>query len=984
MSVNLGTAYAEIKLKSDGFSSGIKQAQADLDAFKAKTKLVADGFSAVGAGVTKMGTSLTAAVTAPIAGLATAAVKTTATFDQSMSKVQALSGATGKDFDALRAKAIEMGAKTAFSASEAADAMGYMGLAGWKTQEMMDGLPGILDLAAASQMDLAQASDMVTDFLSAFGLEAKDATNMANEMAYAQANSNTSTQQLGDAFGNCAAQMHTAGQSMETTTALLEAMANQGTKGSEAGTALSATIRDLTQKMTNYSDQEELAKASADGLVSSTGDMNDLLGRNAIQIGKVLIPVSDLNGNFRNLIDIMGDVEKATDGLGSAEKSSALMQTFTARSIKAVSQVLTEGTGNLKSYEEALYHVDGAAGDMSETMLQNLNGQLTILKSTIETLMIQIGDILMPTISKIVERIRQMVEYFTQLDDAQKKQIVKWAAIAAAVGPVLLIFGKLLGSVGSLIKTATAIGGWASGIAKAFGLIGTSSAGVGASLSAIATAAAPILAVVAAVAALGVAMKALYDQNGAFKQSVDNLISSTKKRLSGLMQDAQKMINFVKEKVFGIFDKLKSSFDLSGLDKAMGGLVDAAGKLMEALEPIGKFIVEILGFLAIQIVPVLTLVIGAINGIVHALAPMIQTIKSVINIVTDVINIITGLIRGLITGDFTKLKNAVASLAKDIISLVKNLVDIVFQFIIGFVQGVVATIDTFTGGMITKIVGFFESLWKTISNFFTVTIPQAFDTFVNSILPQFIDNAKNFFDKLPYNLGYALGIALTKLKEWGSNALSWVREAIPTIIESISKFFSELPGKVQKWLLEAINKVKTWGRSMKTSATEIGQSFVTSLVNLIATLPAKIWSWISKIPSKILEAKGSMSNAGAGLFNSLWDGMKSIWSKIESWFRGVLDAVRDFARRIMEGMSDAEEASEGSHADGLAYVPYNGYRATLHEGERVLTKNEAAAYNSGGNGGGNTFNFYSPKALNPYEANRLFEETVRKMDEGFD
>jgi len=982
MSVNLGTAYAEIKVKTKGFSQGLKQAQADLDAFKAKTKLVADGFSAVGAGATKMGKSLTAAVTAPIAGLATAAVKTTATFDQSMSKVQALSGATGKDFDALRAKAIEMGAKTAFSASEAADAMGYMGLAGWKTQEMMDGLPGILDLAAASQMDLAQASDMVTDFLSAFGLEAKDATNMANEMAYAQANSNTSTQQLGDAFGNCAAQMHTAGQSMETTTALLEAMANQGTKGSEAGTALSATIRDLTQRMTNFSDQEELAKASADGLVSSTGNINDLLGRNAIQIGKVLIPVSDLNGNFRNLIDIMGDVEKATDGLGSAEKSSALMQTFTARSIKAVSQVLTEGTGNLKSYEEALYHVDGAAGDMSETMLQNLNGQLTILKSTIETLMIQIGDILMPTISKIVERIRQMVEYFTKLDDAQKKQIVKWAAIAAAVGPVLLIFGKLLKSVGSLIKTARAIGGWASGIAKAFGLIGTSSAGVGASLSAIATAAAPILAVVAAVAALGVAVKALYDQNGAFKQSIDNLVNSAKKRLSGLMQDAQKMVNFVKEKVF---DKLKSSFDLSGLDKAMGGLVDAAGKLMEALEPIGKFIVEVLLVpLAVQLVPVLTSVIGIINGIVRALVPLIQAIKSVINIVTDVVNIITGLIKGLITGDFTKLKNAVASLAKDIISLVKNLVDIVFQFIIGFVQGVVTTIDTFTGGMITKIAGFFESLWKTISNFFTVTIPQAFDTFVNSTLPQFIDNAKNFFDKLPYNLGYALGTALVKLKEWGSNALSWVREAIPTIIESISKFFSELPGKVQKWLLEAINKIKTWGRSMKTSATEIGQSFVTSLVNLIATLPAKIWSWISKIPSKILEAKSSMNSAGTGLFNSLWDGMKSIWSKIENWFRGVLDAVRDFARRIMEGMSDAEEASEGSHADGLAYVPYNGYRATLHEGERVLTKNEAAAYNSGGNGGGNTFNFYSPKALNPYEANRLFEETVRKMDEGFD
>lgn len=241
----------------------------------------------VGKAMTSVGSTLTKSLTVPIAALGAASIKTTADFDESMSKVQALSGATGKDFDALRNKAREMGATTKYSAVEASESLGFMALAGWDTQQMLDGVDGVMNLAAASGMDLAEASDLVTDYLSAFGLEAKDSARMADQLAYAQAHSHTTTTQLGDAFGNSAAQMHTAGQSMETTTAILEAFANQGLKGSEAGTALSAMMRDITQKM-------------EDG---------------KIQIGDTNVAVMDQNGNFRNLVDILADVEKATDGI---------------------------------------------------------------------------------------------------------------------------------------------------------------------------------------------------------------------------------------------------------------------------------------------------------------------------------------------------------------------------------------------------------------------------------------------------------------------------------------------------------------------------------------------------------------------------------------------------------------------------------------------------------------------------------------------
>lgn len=387
---------------------------------------------AVGKKISSVGSGMTKGVTAPIVAAAAAAVKVTADFDTSMSKVRALSGATGDEFEALRNKAREMGSTTQYSASEAADALSYMALAGWDTQQMMGGLDGVLNLAAASGMDLAQASDMVTDYLSAFGLQASDATRMADELAYAQANSNTTTQQLGDAFGNTAAQMHTAGQSMETTTAILEAFANQGLKGSEAGTALSAMVRDITQHM-------------EDG---------------AIKIGDTTIQVQDANGNFRNMIDILADVEKATDGMGSAEKSAALMTTFTARSVKGVSMALTEGTDNIRGYEEELGNAGGTAKEMAETMQDNLTGQLTKLKSAVQELGISFGDILVPKIRTAVDWVQKQVDKFNRLDSSTKENIVKFGMFAAAAGPVLLVTGKMVEATGKMVTAGGKVVEW--------------------------------------------------------------------------------------------------------------------------------------------------------------------------------------------------------------------------------------------------------------------------------------------------------------------------------------------------------------------------------------------------------------------------------------------------------------------------------------------------------------------------------------------
>lgn len=316
------------------------------------------------------------------------------TFEASMSKVEALSGASGAQLEALSDKAKELGASTQYSASQVADAFGYMSLAGWKTEDMLQGIDGVLNLAAASGMDLATASDMVTDFLSAFGLTAADAGHMVDMLAYAQANSNTTTQQLGDAFGNCAANMNAAGQDMETTTAVLEAFANQGIKGSEAGTKLSAIMRDITAKM-------------KDG---------------KIQIGDTAVAVTDANGNFRDLTDILMDVESATNGMGDAEKAAALSATFTSRSVGGLNMILNEGVGNIASYEQALRNSDGAAKDMAATMQDNLQGKVAGFKSALEGLGIYIYNQIATPLGNAVDVVTRVIQGITSALSTEKDE----------------------------------------------------------------------------------------------------------------------------------------------------------------------------------------------------------------------------------------------------------------------------------------------------------------------------------------------------------------------------------------------------------------------------------------------------------------------------------------------------------------------------------------------------------------------------------
>ena len=383
----MGSAFSEAANSADDLSDSASRASESVDDLADATGDLgegADGMDSLAGQVDDAGNSMeeasakainfsgalktlfavvsAAAIMGQVKDFASDSVELGKNYTSVMSEVEAISGASSSDLAMMEGAAREYGATTVFSASEAAEALKYMSLAGWDAQQSTSALGGVLNLAAASGMGLGEASDMVTDYLSAFGMEASKSTYFADMLAYAQSNSNTTAAQLGEAYKNSAANMHAAGQDVETTTSLLEAMANQGRKGSEAGTTLGAMMRDVTAKM-------------EDG---------------AIKIGDTSIAVQDASGNFRDMTDILTEVGEATEGMGSAQRAAALSSVFTDDSIKGVNMVLAEGMDKVAGYEEALRSATGASEDMAETMNDNLTGDMANMNSAYEEMQLQV------------------------------------------------------------------------------------------------------------------------------------------------------------------------------------------------------------------------------------------------------------------------------------------------------------------------------------------------------------------------------------------------------------------------------------------------------------------------------------------------------------------------------------------------------------------------------------------------------------------
>lgn len=426
MAVDVGSAIGYLDLDISGFMKGLETALNQTEASKNKIEALGTKVSGVGNKLESVGSKLTKKVTVPIVGLGTAAVTTTANFESAMSKVSAISGATGTDLVDLSEKAKEMGATTKFSASEAAEAFQYMAMAGWKTEDMLYGIEGVLNLAAASGEDLATTSDIVTDALTAFGLTAADTARFSNVLAAASSNANTNVSMMGETFKYAAPIAGALGYSIEDTAEAIGLMANSGIKGSQAGT----TLRNIMTKLS--------------GEIEICGE----------QLGEFTIQTTNSDGSMRDFNDILADCRTAFSQLSEAEQASVASSLVGQEAMSGFLALMNAAPQDIAKLRDAIDGANdgmGAAAEMAKTMQDNLTGQLTILKSTLEGLAISFGELMLPVIKDVVSGLQNLLTWINNLDEGQKKTIITIATIVAVVGPVLLVLGKLVSGVGSVI-----------------------------------------------------------------------------------------------------------------------------------------------------------------------------------------------------------------------------------------------------------------------------------------------------------------------------------------------------------------------------------------------------------------------------------------------------------------------------------------------------------------------------------------------------
>ena len=481
---------------------------------------VGERFQEVGGKITAAGQTLMP-LSLAAAGLGAAAIKTTADFDEAMSKVSAISGATGDDFDKLRAKAREMGAETKFSATESAQAFTYMAMAGWDTEKMLNGISGVMSLAAADGLDLATTSDIVTDAMTAFGLKAEEAEHFADVLAKTSSSANTNVSMLGESFKYVAPLAGTLGYSVEDTSVALGLMANAGIKGSQAGTSLKTALANLSKPSKNMialMNKYDISLQNSDGSMKSLSEVMDMLRTNLAVTSEeqrkanyasyeAELRAAGLSHKLDNLTEAekqktlqefkgIGILESATqaemkylakqelgislskertltheeyyqmslslgrkalDGIDQAQQAAAASTLFGKEAMAGMLNIVNASEEDYNKLTEAIANADGTAKSMADTMQQNLNGQLTILKSGLEEAAISIGDALMPLIQGLVAAVQGWVTWFNSLNDTTKSMIAIIGLLVAALAPLLVVIGTLITSVGTIMTAIPAM-----------------------------------------------------------------------------------------------------------------------------------------------------------------------------------------------------------------------------------------------------------------------------------------------------------------------------------------------------------------------------------------------------------------------------------------------------------------------------------------------------------------------------------------------
>ena len=799
-------------------------------------------------------------------------------FTSTMSEVSAISGATGEDFEKLEACAREYGATTVFSASNAAEALKYMSLAGWDADQSTSALGGVLNLAAASGMELGAASDMVTDYLSAFAMEAGDAAYFADLLSYAQSHSNTTAEALGEAYKNCAANLNAAGQDVETVTSLLEGMANQGYKGSEAGTAMAAIMRDITNGM-------------KDG---------------AIKIGETSVAVMDAQGNFRDLTDILTEVEAATNGMGDAERAVALSSTFTADSTKGLNLILNEGMDNIAGYEEELRGASGSAEEMANIMNDNLSGDVAAMNSAFEELGLKIYDALESKLRAGVQFITNgVIPAIEWLGGHIPEVTIAVSGLGAVIAAMNwgTISSKIAMVKGALVKLAAALG----------------------------DVSLPAIAIIAVITAVALAFTNLWKNNEEFRNKITAIWDGIKAKFDEFGQ--------------GIVDRLNAlGFEFEDITEVMKAVWDG---FCEVLAPIFEGVFQQISNILNEALDILTGLFDIFAGIFTGDWDMVwQGVQEVFGAVWDFvvatfenwISTFTSLadtVLGWFGTDwetvwtnvktfFSDTWNAISSFFSGILTGIKTFFTDTWNAIVSFFSGILSGIYSSVTGTMTEIhdtftniwdsiTGFLSGAWETIKNIVTVGIMAVKEiisaAFQIITLPfRFIwENCKDTVLSIWETIKSVIGEKIDAVKEkitTVTTAISNVASAAWNAISSTaSSLWEGIKGTIGSKIDAAKEKVSTATSAITSVASSAWSSVSSTASSLWNTISSTVSSKISAASSAVSSATSTITSVASSAWSSVSSAASSKWESVRSTISSKLSSAQSTVSSLMSGIT---------------------------------------------------------------------------------
>lgn len=787
-------------------------------------KMESVGNSIAGAGKKMMG------ITTIIGGVGIAAVKTAADFDSAMSQVAAVSGATGDDFDALRDKAREMGAKTKFSATEAAEAMNYMAMAGWKTGDMLDGIEGVMNLAAASGEDLATTSDIVTDALTAFGLTAKDSGHFADILAAASSNANTNVSMMGETFKYCAPIAGALGFSAEDTAEAIGLMANAGIKSTQAGTALRTIMNNLS------------------------GDIK-ISGK---AIGDVTIATTNADGSMRSLSDILGDCRTAFGNLTESEKAQTAESLVGKNAMSGFLALMNAAPADVDKLSGAIANCDGVSEKMATTMQDNLAGQLTILKSQLQELAISFGDILMPAIRSIISKLQGFVDKLNGMDEGTKRTIVTIALLVASIGPLLIIIGTTISKIGvamqGFVKLANGVSKLKVAIQGGTGILGK----LGAALGGVS---APVLAVVAVIAVLVAAFVHLWRTNEDFRDAIIGTWNRIKDTISGFCQGIVDRLNALGFQFTDIVDVLKTVWD---------GFCQILAPIFEG---VFNHIANILSTVTGVITGILDVFIGIFTGNWSQAWTGVKEIFSSIwngisSFFTNILNVIKG-VADVVLGWFGTSWNEVWTNIKTFFEGIWNGIVSFFTGIWETIKNIVQTGIMLIGSILEAAVDIitlpFRFIWENCKEIIIAVwdaIKSKVTTVINAVA-SVISTVMNAIKTVFTTVWNAIKTVVTTV-------VNTIKSVVTTVFNAIKSTATTVWNAVKTAVTTPVNAIK----STVTSVFNSVKSTVTSIFNGIKSTATSVWNGIKSAITTPIEAAKNKVKGVVDAIKGFFSGMK--------------------------------------------------------------------------------------------------------------